>query len=136
VDLYFLSVCRNIHSLTSYSFHTSHSARKLCNQRELSPLSGARDKVGKIIIIWQCVCISLPATLSTPLTEPGNFAIKENCPPFQELETLSLSGSMRLSAYLLQFPHLSLSQETLQSKRSTPPPLLGASDKRGQIIII
>ncbi len=67
----------------------------------------------------------LPATVSTPLTQPGNFAIKENCPPFQELETksakLSLSGSVCVSAYLLHFPHLSLSQETSQLKRIVPP---------------
>ncbi len=63
------------------------------------------------------------------------FAIKENSPPFQELETqvakLSLSGSMCVSAYQLQFPHLSLSQETLQSMRISK-----ASDKHDQIIII
>jgi hypothetical protein len=75
--------------------------------------------------IWICTfclfagtSIRLPATVSTPLTQPGNFAIKENCPPFQELVSkvakLSLSGSMCVSAYQLQFPPLSLSQETLQ----------------------
>jgi hypothetical protein len=66
--------------------------------KRVVPLSGARDKVGKIIIIWQYVCISLPATVSKPYTQPGNFAIKKKLSPLQELETkvakLSLYGSV------------------------------------------
>jgi hypothetical protein len=72
-----LSICLQEHTL-AYQLQFPHLSlsQETLQSKRIGPITGARDKGGKIIIFWQYVCISLPATVSTPLTQPGNFAIK------------------------------------------------------------